>query len=421
MKSQLFIPIKCKVGFNLRKDTYTGKLGYVIYHDGKKWRKEDSWNGWREKFIEGEEYEATRRKQYDDRFTYNNKHYTGDDLKRQMDWLGTYEAFKPSIGKLVNDKTIEPIEFDNVPTEGFVLNKKAGGYSTGWNHRSTYCRVYDPRGFEFEISIPNLLFILQECNAMRGKGLEGTFVYAWEGKDIVLLPTSSEDYQQSANFTKMQSGKVGVKDLIVGCVYRDKKLVDYIYLGKFNWLYGSYNKAYFNKSYIFRKAKIEEGPRLKHYLHPLESLTSLSMKVTDIPVDNYSELMDEFTNSGHAGSINDMVVTDYEFPIKISSYNRRAYGLPQAMKLVGDNKYELYALEANAGESISSRYYSSEYSIKSYNLKTNKLLTLTGDGDFSIKTIPTKNFDNVNISDVAKMELKTLKTKINNEDLKIEF
>jgi hypothetical protein len=27
--NQLFIPTKCKVGFNLRSDTYTGKLGYV--------------------------------------------------------------------------------------------------------------------------------------------------------------------------------------------------------------------------------------------------------------------------------------------------------------------------------------------------------------------------------------------------------
>jgi hypothetical protein len=50
---------------------------------------------------------------------------------------------------------------------------------------STYCRVYDPRGFEFEISIPNLLYILQECTSTKGKGLDGEFVYAWDGKDLV--------------------------------------------------------------------------------------------------------------------------------------------------------------------------------------------------------------------------------------------
>jgi hypothetical protein len=43
MNSKLFIADKFKVGFNLRDDTYTGKLGYVIGYDGKKWRKEPSW------------------------------------------------------------------------------------------------------------------------------------------------------------------------------------------------------------------------------------------------------------------------------------------------------------------------------------------------------------------------------------------
>jgi hypothetical protein len=37
---------------------------------------------------------------------------------------------------------------------------------------------YMTRGFEFEISIPNLLYILQECTSTKGKGLDGEFVYA---------------------------------------------------------------------------------------------------------------------------------------------------------------------------------------------------------------------------------------------------
>jgi hypothetical protein len=59
MNSKLFIADKFKVGFNLRDDTYTGKLGYVIGYDGKKWRKEPSW-GWRLKFIEADEIEVKK-------------------------------------------------------------------------------------------------------------------------------------------------------------------------------------------------------------------------------------------------------------------------------------------------------------------------------------------------------------------------
>ena len=42
MNNNIFVPKRCKVGFNKRKDCYTGKLGYVIYHDEKTWRKEPS-------------------------------------------------------------------------------------------------------------------------------------------------------------------------------------------------------------------------------------------------------------------------------------------------------------------------------------------------------------------------------------------
>ena len=77
INEKLNIPDKIKVGFQKRSDTYTGKLSYITYINKKgKLAKETSWEGWR-------------------------------------------------------DEKITPLEFDNVPTEGFVLNKKAGGYSTG--------------------------------------------------------------------------------------------------------------------------------------------------------------------------------------------------------------------------------------------------------------------------------------------------
>ena len=101
----MFIPKKINVGFQERSDTYSGKLAYVIYYDEKnKLRKEGSWNSWRDNKIPNE-------------------------------------------------------EFNNEPTSGFVLNRKAGGGRWGWNSRQTYVRVYDPRGWEFELTVPNLLFL----------------------------------------------------------------------------------------------------------------------------------------------------------------------------------------------------------------------------------------------------------------------
>lgn len=181
MKSNLFVPDRINVGFQNRSDTYTKKLAYIIYWDEKgKLRKETSWTNWR-------------------------------------------------------DKKIDPIEYENVPTEGFVLNKKAGGYRTDWNTRRTVCRIYDPRGFEFEISIENLLYILENNNCIKGKGLEGEFVYSWDSSDLVLMPVASPDYKEIKKFNdQVKDGDfVKAENLVVGRIYKFKDLSDWIYLGRY--------------------------------------------------------------------------------------------------------------------------------------------------------------------------------------------
>lgn len=238
MKSTLIIPKLCKVGFNKREDTYTGKLGYIIYHDGKVWRKEKSWESWREIYLDEIEYaklkteaynEAVERKTNDYIFSYNHSqqfinktianysyysNYSKDSIQHYTEFVTKYPTVNDyliqykldSIDKFdyrnpyqknytTDDSTI-PIEFNNELTEGFVLNKQAGGYSSGWNHRQSVCRVYDPRGWEFEIKIDNLLYILSNTNCIKGKGLEGKFIYAWDKTNLVLLPESSIEYKQ---------------------------------------------------------------------------------------------------------------------------------------------------------------------------------------------------------------------------------
>jgi hypothetical protein len=180
--SQMFIPGKVKVGYQERKGTYTGKLAYVIYFDNKGvLRKEKSWEGWR-------------------------------------------------------DKKIAAQEFVNEPTSGFVLNRGVGGVReswSSWNTRNEYIRIYDPRDFEFEISVSNLLFILQECSSIKGKGLEGEFVYAWNGTELVLLPVGSSEYIGSKDHTARQSKKIVAKDVKAGFSYRMKNGTNVLYLGKY--------------------------------------------------------------------------------------------------------------------------------------------------------------------------------------------
>jgi hypothetical protein len=184
MNNKFSIPKILNIGYNERSDTYTGKLAYVTYTDAKGvLRKEHSWNNWR-------------------------------------------------------DSKINPDTFENVPTSGFVLNRNGGGahesYSS-WNTRNEFIRVYDPRGFEFEISLMNLLFILQECTSIKGKGLEGELIYAWDRADLVLLPISSKEYQNSLVHTHLQTKKFSAKELKEGEVYLFKDGSRKMYLGKHDY------------------------------------------------------------------------------------------------------------------------------------------------------------------------------------------
>lgn len=236
MGASFFIPKKINVGFQERQGTYTGKLAYIIYFDEKgKLRKEASWNSWRDKKIDNE-------------------------------------------------------VFDNEPTSGFVLNKKAGGYDTGWNHRQTYVRVYDPRGFEFEITVPNLLYILENATSTKGKGLEGDFVYGWDGKELVLIPVEAPDYQElvELNALRHSDKKIGVKDLKLGATYRTRQNQEYIYMGKFDEYKWSGTKK--SKPQFWFYCRGEYGG---HYT----TLASVSQKLVEViseeSVEDYADLFDK--------------------------------------------------------------------------------------------------------------------------------
>ncbi len=215
MHNKLYIPKTIKIGFQNREDTYTGKLAYVVYYDEKnKLRKEASWNSWR-------------------------------------------------------DKKIEPIEYENKPMNGFVLNKGIHRYSD-WGTGRHVIRIHDPREFEFEITVDNLTGILTHSDVSKREITE-QMVFAWYGTELVLLPVNSEAYQQSVEYTDKQSNKVSTKSLVPGRMYAAKKSDDqYMYIGfyecfNFSYVDGTdYNDQHqksIGKKHVFYKKEDYYGNR----------------------------------------------------------------------------------------------------------------------------------------------------------------
>lgn len=272
--SNVFVAPKIRVGFQNRDDTFTGQLAYIIYYDEKgKIRKEKSWEGWR-------------------------------------------------------DKEIDPKEFENVPTEGFTINKDIKRYSGEWfSSTRTMIRIHDPRGFEFEVTTENLIGILMHTDCLR-RGLIGEFVYAWCGTDLVLLPTNSEEYQTAVKYTSGLAKKVSAKSLTPGISYKTKREGDVIYIGRMSWYEYPNQNRYSSNCW--------EGERLEKKVHVFtsddgktfikkSSIEFLAEPNNDTPVSNYASLVDKFNKKTYANKF-----VKFEFrPVSFNpeTKNESYYGL----------------------------------------------------------------------------------------------
>lgn len=252
MRNTLIIPDRLNVGFQNRSDTYSKLLAYITYYDHKgKLRKATSWEGWREQGI-------------------------------------------------------PPIEYSNTPTEGFVLNKDVGGtrHSYSWNARLEKVRVWDPRNFEFEITIPNLLYILQECTSSRGKGLEGKFVYAWDGPSLILMPVGTPEFAASVRYSDLQGAKVKSRDLIPGHTYMTKSQQNVVYLGRFNY----HTPVRLEPHVKLADADLPK-PVKKHVFHGdngfyyMDGVAKIGQHVSDIIPDNFSDLVAKYDKSEYGSAV----------------------------------------------------------------------------------------------------------------------
>lgn len=319
--SELFIPKKIKVGYQKRDGTYTGRLAYVIYYDNKGvLRKEKSWQGWR-------------------------------------------------------DHKIAPEEFDNKPQDGFCLNKDVKRFN--WSHfgsNRSYIRMYDPRGIEMEITPENLIGILTETDCLK-RGLEGKFVYAWQGTELVILPCNSEEYTKAQQNTERQDQDVSAKDLKPGHSYTTKKGEEVIYLGRFPWFEWSHYDKTHKKAAKYHTFAHPEKPQYGGSFFKKSDVKFLALLNSTDPVINYAELIDNWNSDPRSAStqsweFSPVTVTDddvFEKDINKHPYVKKqeiierngdtiTFSSVQANKRYGSNKIEFYIRETGSLNTVTMAY-----------------------------------------------------------------
>lgn len=290
MNKKVYIPSKVKIGFQEREDTYSGILAYLIYYDAKgQLRKKSSWENWC--WIPG---------------------------KPQRPWGEENKI-------IVTNKKLTPYDFDNVPHSGFVINK--GVQRFGWdgygNRRKgqSKIRVYDDRGFEFEITVENMALILMNSDCLK-RGLIGEFVYAWYDGEIILLPTNSEEYREASEHSSNQKKKVSAKEVVEGCLYTDKSYRELMYLGRYKWSEYKYSQKSNHAYVIDAKKKHIFYDLTNKNLIQMSGFSTISTRNTDYPDTRFPELLKEFSDS----SYNDSPVEIIEKPLTLNYTLRERRG-----------------------------------------------------------------------------------------------
>lgn len=309
--SSLYIPKQLKVGFQKREDCFTKCLAYLIYRDDTgKLRKETSWESWR-------------------------------------------------------DKTIAPLDLSNDPITDLTINKDIKRYN--WSHFSsnrTMIRVHDPRGFEFEITTENLIGVLMNTDCLK-RGLQGSFVYAWAGKELVLLPTNCEEYINATKYTSLQAKKVKSKELVPGASYITKKQETVVYLGKFDWWKLKSDNIY------KEGVDVKEWSSVKHHIFaqkvnrwqykdgksyqtqewevtPRSSLTFIAEQTSVAEVSEYPELLQLFHSSSYSSKVESVEAIDL-----VDLYAENLFTVNQAAKNTWDRiKVNQESFFLNKGDRI---------------------------------------------------------------------
>jgi len=112
------------------------------------------------------------------------------------------------------EKTFNSVILENKPMVGFKIGRAIRRHRS-WGGNASYVRIEDPRGFELEISIENLVMCMVD-NIIDNGEIMAECVWGRDGNRNILLPTNSEPYKDSVATTAAVSAAISLRDVKLG-------------------------------------------------------------------------------------------------------------------------------------------------------------------------------------------------------------
>ena len=222
-----------------------------------------------------------------------------------------------------------PRILDNVLTEGFEIAKSVRRH--GWNGSGNVLwRIADPRGFELEISSENFARVI-DCAIIDKGVIQGKCVWGRDGSKNILLPESSDVYQDAVRRTEHVNTKISLNDVqvgdMVGILTKDGSDLSGQYLGKYFFLQLTQDKSdptnrgynYGNGTYRFNNKQVERylfKNDTGYFVLSTPKLISIIEKIST-PLDKMvvaQEVTDYITPTADIKDIDDVILVS---PTKI--------------------------------------------------------------------------------------------------------
>lgn len=164
-----------------------------------------------------------------------------------------------SIGWGRSKAKIDPKTINNVLMSGFKVAHSVSRYSTS----NVVWRILDPRGFELEISSPNMSDLIGITTIEQGE-IQDRCIWSRQGANNVLLTENDPVYLQAIENSERIEKKVSLRDVKIGNTVVLSNGTIGQYMGCFHLVSMSYGDRYYGRN---DPAKIEIAKSPKHFFY----------------------------------------------------------------------------------------------------------------------------------------------------------